>query len=87
MSFLIGKYPVEKVEPEMATFLKRKGCPEHREPDEKIARQFFGPIKGLDQDIPIDDLKKDNQGHHRNQGDQYRRFSLGQEIVEPHQGA
>ena len=86
-SFLIGYHSVKKVEPKMTTFLKSKGSADDREPYEKIARQLFGPIKRLDQDITIDDLKKDDQGHHRDQDDQHRSFCFGQEIVEPRQGA
>jgi hypothetical protein len=74
---------VEDVESEVTSFLKAKGGSENREPDKKIACQFFGPIKRLDQDIAIEHLKKDDGGHDRNDSDENCSLSFGEEIIEP----
>jgi len=80
---LSGQHLVEDVESEVTSFLKAKGGSENREPDKKISRQFFGPIKGLGQEIAIDHLKKDDDGHDRNESDENCSLSFGEEIVEP----
>jgi hypothetical protein len=83
---LLRKHPEEEVEPEMPPLLQTEGSPEDREPNKEVTGEFFGPVKGLGQDVTIENLEENDHGHDCNECDQGSSLCLGQDMIEPYQG-
>jgi hypothetical protein len=77
-----GHFLHEEIKPEMGALHDPKGCPKHRDPDEEIACQLFGPRVRLIEDIAEEDLAKHNENHESGQEDQGAHLQIADCLID-----